>query len=230
MNHRMEQEMAKTIQRLRASMPVKRRSASTGALLRLAAEEMRGPIPLALLVFTILTGTAAARLLARPMLTAFCTAPMPALLLFHRYVLHGSPNMRELEATLPYSYSEMLTGRTLVISCYMLVTLAGLALALQTDGAAFLRLALCGAVPSVYLCALLLLLGSAARRPDTISALAIVLWIALALFAVQFPMEQFLSRCPTAAYGVLFGAGLAFYAVNVCEIKTGRRPYVADLR
>ena len=41
------------------------------------------------------------------------------LLLFHRYVLACSERMRELEATFPYSYPEMLAARSVVISCWM---------------------------------------------------------------------------------------------------------------
>ena len=45
MNERMEQEMIRTIQRLRASMPErKNQQASINTLLRLAREEMNGQI------------------------------------------------------------------------------------------------------------------------------------------------------------------------------------------
>ena len=82
------------------------------------------------------------------------------LLLFHRYVLHGNEPMKELEDTFLYSYAEMLIGRTMVISIYMLGVLACLSIVLHHIGReAFLRLALCGAAPSVYLCVLLLLLA-----------------------------------------------------------------------
>ena len=101
------------------------------------------------------------------MLTIFCTAPMPMLLLFHRYVLASNQNMRELEATFPYSYPEMLAARSVVISCCMFGALVLLSVMLHVSaGEAFLRLALCGAVPGIYLCALLLfcLLRSAIRK------------------------------------------------------------------
>ncbi len=121
MNERMEQEMNRTIQMLRASMPRKSSRATIQVLLRLSAEEMNGVLLLVLFGLTVLLGTTAARLLSQPMLTAFYTAPLPGLLLFCRYVLYGNERMRELEETFRYSYTEMLVGRTTVISLYMLL-------------------------------------------------------------------------------------------------------------
>ena len=74
------------------------------------------------------------------------------LLLFHRYVLACSERMRELEATFPYSYPEMLAARSVVISCCMFGALLLLSVTLHVSaGEDLLRLALCGAVAG-YLC------------------------------------------------------------------------------
>lgn len=228
MNERMEQKMNRTIQMLRASMPRKSSRATIQVLLRLSAAEMNGALLLALFGFTVLLGTTAARLLSQPMLTAFYTAPLPGLLLFCRYVLYGNERMRELEETFRYSYTEMLVGRTGVISLYMLLVQVGLALALHgTNGADFLRLALCGAVPSIYLCALLLLLARVIRRQKTVSAIAVALWMALAFLAVCFPVEQFLRRLQTVVYGIAAGIGLIFYGASVWKTMTERDSYVA---
>ena len=55
MNERMEQEMIRTIQRLRASMPErKNQQTSINTLLRLASEEMNGLFLLTLLVASVL--------------------------------------------------------------------------------------------------------------------------------------------------------------------------------
>lgn len=229
MNKRMEQEMNRTIQMLRASMPRKNSRAATQVLLCLSAEEMNGVLLLVLFGFTVLLGTTVARLLSQPMLTAFYTAPLPGLLLFCRYVLYGNERMRELEETFRYSYTEMLVGRTTVISLYMLLVQICLAFVLHsTNGADFLRLALCGAVPSIYLCALLLLLTSVIRRQKTVSAIAVALWMALAFLAVCFPMEQFLLRLQTVVYGIAAGIGLIFYGASVWKTMTERNLYVVN--
>ena len=220
MNERMEQEMNRTIQMLRASMPRKTGRAGMRVLLRLSAEEMNGALLLALLGATVLLGVTASRLLSQPMLTAFYTAPLPGLLLFCRYVLYGNERMRELEETFRYSYTEMLVGRTAVISLYMLSVQICLAFALHgTNGANFLRLALCGAVPSIYLCALLLLLCATCRQQETISILAIALWMTLILFAIYLPVDHVLCQCPTIVYGVAIGIGLILYATSIYKIK-----------
>ena len=120
MNERMEQEIRRTILRLQASMPEPRnRQTPVFTLLRIAAGEINAGLLLGLFAGALIFGLLSVRALSMPMLTIFCTAPMPMLLLFHRYVLASNQNMRELEATFPYSYPEMLAARSVVISCCM---------------------------------------------------------------------------------------------------------------
>lgn len=229
MNDRMKQEMERTIQMLQASMPKKNNRATVGALLRLSVEELNRALLLVLFGCTILFGSALAQLLSQSMLTVFFTAPLPGLFLFRRYVFHGNKRMRELEETFCYSYSEMLIGRTTVISLYMLAELICLALVLcRTNGTDFFRLALCGAIPSIYLCALLLLLGSTVRHQETVAAIAVVLWMGLAFFALYLPVEQFLCQLHTLAYGAAAGFGLIFYGGSIHKTKAARDFYVAD--
>ena len=153
MNERMEQEIRRTIRFLQASMPEpKNRQTSVFTLLRIAASEINAWLLLGLFVGALSFGLVSVRVLSMPMLTIFCTAPMPMLLLFHRYVLACDQRMRELEATFPYSYSEMLAARSVVISCCMFGALVLLSAMLHASvGEDFLRLALCGAVPGIYL-------------------------------------------------------------------------------
>ena len=188
-----------------------------------------GALLLALFGATILLGVTAARLLSQPMLTAFYTAPLPGLLLSCRYVLYGNERMRELEDTFRYSYTEMLVGRTAVISLYMLSVQICLAFVLHNaNGADFLRLALCGAVPSIYLCAFLLLLSSMIRQQKTVSAIAVALWMVLAFLAACFPVEQFLQSLQMAVYGIAAVIGLIFYGASVWRTTTAGDLYVVN--
>ena len=161
-----------------------------------------------------------------PMLTIFCTAPMPMLLLFHRYVLASNQNMRELEATFPYSYPEMLAARSVVISCCMFGALVLLSVMLHVSaGEAFLRLALCGAVPSIYLCALLLFLSASLRNSEGLSLLALVFWAALCFLVTVLPFDRLLQLCSTAAYAVLAAIGLILYGILVYNVQRRREHY-----
>ena len=162
MNDRMEQEIRRTILRLQASMPEPRdRQTPVFTLLRIAAGEINAGLLLGLFAGALIFGLLSVRALSMPMLTIFCTAPMPMLLLFHRYVLACNERMRELEATFPYSYPEMLAARSVVISCCMFGALLLLSVTLHVSaGEELLRLALCGAVPGIYLCTLLLFLSA----------------------------------------------------------------------
>ena len=118
MNDRMEREIRRTIQLLQASMPEPRdRQTPVFTLLRIAAGEINAGLLLGLFAGALIFGLLSVRALSMPMLTIFCTAPMPMLLLFHRYVLASNQNMRELEATFPYSYPEMLAARSAAHFC-----------------------------------------------------------------------------------------------------------------
>ena len=134
MNDRMEQEIRRTILRLQASMPEPRnRQTPVFTLLRIAAGEINAGLLLGLFAGALIFGLLSVRALSMPMLTIFCTAPMPMLLLFHRYVLACSERMRELEATFPYSYPEMLAARSVVISCCMFGALLLLSVTLHVS-------------------------------------------------------------------------------------------------
>lgn len=215
MNQRMEQEMERTIQRLRASMPQRGcRPVPRLTPLRIAAAEISPVLLLALLAGVPALGEIGVRGLSAPMLTAFCTAPMPLLLLFHRYVLRGGGEMRELERTFYCSYAEMLAGRTAVISAYLLLLLLLLSWTLhRAAGESFFRLALCGAVPSLYLCALLLFLSSMVRSQEGIALIAAAFWAALCCLALLLPFQTLLQMCSTGLYAALAAAGAVLYGV-----------------
>ena len=229
MNHQMEQEMERTIRLLQSSMPQTNSNAPLVTLFRIAVSELQ-PFVLIILSFGALAfGLISTKFLAMPMLTVFCTAPMPMLLLFHRYVLSCNSGMRELEETFPYSYSEMLVGRTFVISGYMVVILMILSAALHySAGESFWRLALCGAVPSIYLCTLLLFLSTQTHNQEELSILAIVFWAALCFFAALLSFEQLLQICSTAFYFVLVIVGIILLSVCSHAIRERRFLYVGS--
>lgn len=232
MKDRMEQEIERIILLLQASMPqTQKKQASMFTLLRIAISEMSLILLAVLFGGALAFGVIIAKGLSSPMLTAFCTAPMPMLLLFHRYVLHSNDGIRELEETFQYSYTEMVLGRTIVISCYMLVVLISLSAILQyTASEDFLRLALCGAIPSVYLCTLLLFLSSAIRNQEGISIIAIVLWVALCFSALMLPFNEILQICPTGIFVTIVVIGLILYSVSFYRIKTGGNIYAVGIR
>ena len=103
MNDRMEQEIRRTILRLQASMPEPRdRQTPAFTLLRIAAGEINGGLLLGLFAGALIFGLLSVRALSLPMLTIFCTAPMPMLLLFHRYVLASNQNMHVRRSGAPF--------------------------------------------------------------------------------------------------------------------------------
>ena len=164
------------------------------------------------------------------MVTIFCLSPLPVLILFHQYALNSNQAMRELEETFPFSYTEMLVGRATLISIYMAFVFLSLAALLSyLAGESFIRLALCGAVPSVYLCAILLVLSVAIRSQEGLSLAAIILWGGISYCTLALPFDHFLILLPTAVYGILLVVGIIFYSLCAHKIKQRRFSYAVDM-
>lgn len=230
MSDRMEQEMNKTIALLQASMPQRGPNTALLQLLNIAKSEMNPFLLLSLFCFSILSGICLSKNTASPTVTIFCISPLPMLILFHRYVLHSNEPMRELEETLPFSYSEMLVGRAVLISVYMVFVFVALAVLLShSAGENFIRLALCGAVPSTYLCIGLLILSAVIRNQDGLSLAAIILWVGISYCALILPFDHFLILLPTTAYAVLLAVGVAIYSICAYQIKQRRFSYAAGV-
>ena len=230
MNERMEQEINRTIALLQASMPQRKSEAALSQLLNIAKSEMNPLLLLALFFISILCGMCLSKNIASPMVTIFCISPLPMLILFHRYVLYSNEPMRELEETLPFSYSEMLVGRAMLISAYMTFVFIALAVLLShSAGENFIRLALCGAVPSTYLCIGLLILSAFIQNQDGLSLAAIVLWVGISYCALALPFDHFLILLPTSVYAALLAVGVALYSMCVCKIKQRRHSYAAGV-
>lgn len=230
MNDRMEQEINRTIDLLQASMPQKRTDVALLQLLKIAKSEMSPFLLFTLFLCSILSGIFLSSNISSSMVTTFCVSPLPMLILFHRYILHSNEPMRELEETFPFSYTEMLVGRATIISAYMaFVFLALAALLSHLAGESFIRLALCGAVPSVYLCVLLLVLSVAIRSQEGLSLAAIILWGGISYCALALPFDHFLILLPTAVYGILLVVGIIFYSLCAHQIKQRRFSYAVDM-
>ena len=230
MNERMEQEINRTIALLQASMPQRKSEAALSQLLNIAKSEMNPLLLLALFFVSILCGVCMSKDIASPMVTIFCISPLPMLILFHRYVLYSNEPMRELEETFPFSYSEMLVGRAMLISAYMTFVFIALSVLLShSAGENFIRLALCGAVPSTYLCIGLLILSAFIQNQDGLSLAAIVLWVGISYCALALPFDHFLILLPTSVYAALLAVGVALYSMCVCKIKQRRHSYAAGV-
>lgn len=230
MNDQMEQEINRTINLLQASMPQKKTAAALLQLLNIAKSEINPFLLLALLICSILFGIFLSSNILSPMLTIFCISPLPMLILFHRYVLHSNEPMRELEETFPFSYSEMLVGRSTLISVYMALVFLVLALLLShSAGEDFLRLALCGAIPSVYLCSILLILSASIRNQDGLSFVAIALWIGISYCAFLLPFDNLLALLPTTAYVLIIAVGAGLYGISAHQIKQRRLSYAVNI-
>ena len=230
MNERMEQEINRTIALLQASMPQRKSEAALSQLLNIAKSEMNPLLLLALFFVSILCGVCMSKDIASPMVTIFCISPLPMLILFHRYVLYSNEPMRKLEETLPFSYSEMLVGRAMLISAYMVLIFIALAVLLShSAGENFIRLALCGAVPSTYLCIGLLILSAFIQNQDGLSLATIVLWVGISYCALALPFDHFLILLPTSVYAALLAVGVALYSMCVCKIKQRRHSYAAGV-
>ena len=221
MNDRMETNIERTIENLRSSMPTKlRRQTTIFTLLRVAVSEMN-PILLTCVLGGILAcGYIFTDILSMPVVTVFCTTPLPLLLLFHSYVLRQNEAMRELEDTFCYSYAEMLIARCMVISSYAVLSLVCLCVMVHlTSSVSIIRLLLCGALPTVYLCAALLGVAARVRSPESISIVAIALWLALCFVMLYFPLNELLMHTSLITFTILLIVGLVLYSISIIQIS-----------
>ena len=221
MNDRMEIEIERTIENLRSSMPTKlRRQTTIFTLLRVAVSEMN-PILLTCVLGGILAcGYIFTDILSMPVVTVFCTTPLPLLLLFHSYVLRQNEAMRELEDSFCYSYAEMLIARCMVISAYTVLSLVCLCVMVHmTSSVSIIRLLLCGALPTVYLCATLLGVAAKVRSPESISIAAIALWLALCFAMLYFPLNELLLHTSLITFTILLIVGLVLYSITIIQIS-----------
>ena len=116
-----------------------------------------------------------------------------------------------------------------IIIC-MFTTLIFLSVTLHFSfGENFLRLALCGAVPSIYLCTLLLFLASIVRNQEGLSIIAIVFWVALCFLITALPFHQLLQLCSTTVYVGLAILGLILYGVCSHTIRARGSLYVSSI-
>ena len=221
MNDRMEIEIERTIANLRSSMPTKLRKQTTiFTLLRVAVSEMN-PILLTCVLGGILAcGYIFTDILSMPVVTVFCTTPLPLLLLFHGYVLRQNEAIRELEDTFCYSYAEMLIARCMVISTYAVLSLVCLCVMVHlTSSVSIIRLLLCGALPTVYLSAALLGVAAKVRSPESISIVAITLWLALCFVMLYFPLNELLLHTSLITFAILLIVGLVLYSISIIQIS-----------
>ena len=86
-------------------------------------------------------------------------------------------------------------------------------------------LALCGAVPGIYLCTLLLFLSARLRNPEGLSLIALVFWAALCFLVTVLPFDRLLQLCSTAAYAALSVIGLILYGILVHNVQRRREHY-----
>ena len=82
MNDRMNLEIKKAINTLRSSMPSPNTNSNYYNLLRLAIYEIRPMYFSISIIVTVLLGIIGTGIMSAPMLTSFCTAPVPILLIF----------------------------------------------------------------------------------------------------------------------------------------------------
>jgi hypothetical protein len=196
MNERMDLEIEKTINALRSSMPSLNTNSNYFYLLRLATHEVRPTYFVISIILTVLLGTIGTRIMSAPLLTSFCTAPVPILLIFCRYVWRDNKSMQELEQTFRYSFTQMLTARMLVLSVFCLLSLFVLTTIIYTmvNSISFVRTVLCGLMSLTIISGILLLCADKARENE-LMMISVAIWILVSFIAFYLNADIFLSGC-----------------------------------
>ncbi len=221
MNDRMNLEMERTIEKLRSSMPPPQKKSNCLHLLRLAVREIKPLYFVASVILTVLFGRIGTSIVATPMLTCFCTAPVPLLLIFCKYVWRDNKSMRELEQTFRYSFTQMLTARMMILAVFCLLSLLALTATIYSvvDHISFIRAILCGLMPLTIVSGILLLCAGKMRENE-LTVVSCALWIILSFAALYVNTDAFLSGCSLIILLIasIFGIGL-----NVCGLAILRK-------
>ena len=196
MNERMDLEIEKTINALRSSMPSLNTNSNYFYLLRLATHEVRPTYFVISIILTVLLGTIGTRIMSAPLLTSFCTAHVPILLIFCLYVWRDNKSMQELEQTFRYSFTQMLTARMLVLSVFCLLSLFVLTTIIYTmvNSISFVRTVLCGLMSLTIISGILLLCADKARENE-LMMISVAIWILVSFIAFYLNADIFLSGC-----------------------------------
>ncbi|OPZ94995.1 MAG: hypothetical protein BWY74_00119 [Firmicutes bacterium ADurb.Bin419] len=196
MNEQMNLEIERTINKMRSSMPSPHKRVNYFNLLRIATHEIR-PMYFAISIsLTILLGFIGTSIALTPMLTSFCTAPVPLLLIFSRYVWRNNKSMRELEQTFRYSFIQMLTARMLILSVFCLLSLLALTTTIYSviSSISFIRAILCGLMPLTIISGMLLLFAGKVRENELI-IISFAILILVSFIAFYLNLDVLLSGC-----------------------------------
>lgn len=228
MDDRMELEIVRTVELLKASMPRKETRPQRIDLLRVAVGSISKLYLTGVFFAVLLLDIAFVSEASNSSLVVFCTSPFPMLLIFHKYILSVSEAQRELESTLRFSYAEVMGAKMFVVSTYTLVYLALLALSMSSlHGGSFIQLALYGAVPSLFVSGTVLILAGVLRNFNGISEMAFGLWIFAVFVVIKDNERDIWWGLDTADFGVLCMAGLAVLAVGYTLFMKRRIKYEA---
>lgn len=220
MNDRMDFEIERTINKLRSSMPTPDTKSNYFNLLRLAAHEIR-PMYFAIsIVLTVLLGIIGTSIGSAPMLTSFCTAPVPILLIFCRYVWRDNKSMQELEQTFRFSFTQMLTARMFILSVFCLLSLLVLTTTIYNviNSISFVRAFLCGLMSLTIISGILLLCARKARENELIM-ISFAIWILVSFIAFYVKADIFLSGSSLVLLLLvtIFGVVLNVYGLTILQ-------------
>jgi hypothetical protein len=217
-NDRMNLEIKKAINTLRSSMPSPNTNSNYYNLLRLAIYEIRPMYFSISIIVTVLLGIIGTGIMSAPMLTSFCTAPVPILLIFCRYVWRDNKSMQELEQTFRYSFTQMLTARMLILSVFCLLSLFFLTAIIYNviNSISFVRAILCGLMSLTIISGILLLCAGKVRENE-LMMISVAVWILVSFIAFYANADIFLSSCSLILllFVSIFGAALNVYGLTI---------------
>lgn len=218
MNDRMNFEMERTIKKLRSSMPPPQKKSNFVHLLRLAVREIKPLYFIISIVLTVLLGRIGISIVVTPMLTCFCTAPIPLLLIFCKYVWRDNKSMRELEQTFRYSFTQMLTARMMILTVFSLLSLLILTATIYNaaDNISFIRAILCGLMPLTIISGILLLCAGKMRESE-LTTTSCAIWVLFSFTALYVNTDVFLSACSLIILLLvcIFGFALNVYGLTI---------------
>jgi hypothetical protein len=220
MNERLDLEIEKTIQALRSSMPSPKTSSSYFRLLQLAVCEVRPAYFVISMILTLLLSIIGTYIMSAPLLSSFCAAPVPILLIFCRYVWQDNKPMQELEQIFRYSFTQMLAARMLVLSVFCLLSLFALATIIynMANSISFVRTVLCGFTSLTATSGILLLCADKARENE-LMMISTAIWLLVSFIAFYINADIILAGCSLILLFLVPALGVVFNVYGLIILR-----------
>lgn len=225
----MEREIRRTVEYVKPSLPKSTDRVSVIRLFRVALSEIDLPTVLLILAPSVMLVAFFASEIVSPVVAMITLSPLPILLMAKKYLFSANEPMRELELTTRYTYPQLLSAKTVILSLTSLIYLLVLSVFTSFgDGSEFIRCTLGGASAALYMSSAVFLLTAIFRSHHLwIGEASVCIWLLGGASVLLLDRAGVLSSVSEGVLGVLAAGGFIVWCFCAAfKINRERHLYV----